>query len=151
MADYPEKLSEMIELFELIPDRASRIDMLMGIADRFTPVPETIAQRPYSEDHRVKDCESEVYVWIEEQPDQTLKLHFAVENPQGMSAMATAVILDETLSGLPAEKIAEIPADVVYKFFGNELSMGKSMGLMGMINMVKSYARQYTHRQELSY
>lgn len=149
MADYPEKLSEMIELFEMIPDRSSRIDMLMGIADRFTPVPDSIAQRPYPEEHRVKDCESEVYVWTEEQPDQTLKLHFAVENPQGMSAMATAVILDETLSGLPPEKIAEISADVVYNFFGNELSMGKSMGLMGMINMVKSHARQYASRQQV--
>jgi len=150
MADYPDKLSEMIELFEMIPDRASRIDMLMGIADRFKPVPESIAQRPYPEDHRVKDCESEVYVWIEEQADRTLKLHFAVENPQGMSAMATAVILDETLSGLPPENIAEIPADIIYRFFGNELSMGKSMGLMGMINMVKSYARQQATKQQLN-
>jgi hypothetical protein len=35
-----------------------------------------------------------------------------------------------------------VPADVVYRIFGRELSMGKSLGLMGMVNMVRTAARQ---------
>jgi hypothetical protein len=32
---------------------------------------------------------------------------------------------------------------VVYRIFGRELSMGKSLGLMGIVNMVRSQARQH--------
>jgi cysteine desulfuration protein SufE len=65
-----------------------------------------------------------------------------VENPQGISAMALAEILRGSLSGAPLEEVAAVPADVVYRIFGRELSMGKSMGLMGMVNMVRAAALQ---------
>ena len=53
-----------------------------------------------------------------------------------------AVILDDTLSGAPPEQVAEVPTDIVYKVFGRELSMGKSMGLMGMVGMVAALAKR---------
>ena len=42
-------------------------------------------------------------------------------------------------------KSGAVPADVVYRIFGRELSMGKSLGLMGMVNMVRAEARQQMH------
>ncbi len=87
-------------------------------------------------------CESEAFVWDEEQPDGTLKFHFAVENPQGLSAMAMAVILDETLSGAPLEQVASVSSDIVLKIFGKEISMGKGQGLMGMVTAVQHAARR---------
>ena len=105
-------------------------------------MPARIAQRPYPAEHRVPGCESEAYVWAEPSPDGTLTYYFAVENPQGISAMALAGILRDSLSGAPLEEVAAVPADVVYRIFGRELSMGKSLGLMGMVNMVRTAARQ---------
>jgi cysteine desulfuration protein SufE len=142
MEDIPSKLKEMIELFEAIPDRAGRIEALISLAERFRGVPEGIATRPYPESRRVQECESEAYVWAEELDDGTLRFHFAVENPQGISAMATAVLLNETLSGAPPDQVARVPRDIIYTFFGRELSMGKSMGLMGIINRVRGYAKR---------
>jgi cysteine desulfuration protein SufE len=49
--------------------------------------------------------------------------------------------LDETLSGLTPEEIQTVPDDVVYAIFGRELSMGKSMGLTGVVRMVRALAR----------
>jgi cysteine desulfuration protein SufE len=131
-----------------IQDRSERIQLLIDIADRFKKVlvPERLAQRPYPKDKLVPGCESEAYVWAEELPDKTLKYYFAVENPQGISAMATSVIFAETLSGAPPEKILQVPKDAIYTIFGNELSMGKSMGLMGILAMVQQYARQQVGR-----
>ena len=148
MAEYPDKLAKLLETLASIPDRGERIQMLIGIAERFkkVKVPESIATRPYPEDHKVPGCESQAYVWALENPDGTLKFYFAVENPQGISAMATAVILDETLSGAPPGQVAEVPQDIVYKVFGRELSMGKSMGLMGMVSMVNNLAKQQMAR-----
>ena len=138
----PRKLADLLEALRLVPDRGERIQMLIGIANRFRKVSPQIASPPYPEDHRVPACESQAYVWAEERPDGTLKFHFAVENPQGISAMATSVILDETLSGAPLEEVARVPRDIIYDIFGNELSMGKSMGLMGIVSMVQNFAKR---------
>ena len=76
------------------------------------------------------------------QPDGTLKLYFAVENPSGVSAKALAAILDKTLSGLPASEIATVNCDIVEKIFRQNISMGKGMGLMSMVNAVQALARR---------
>ena len=142
MAEYPQKLKELVELFSILPDRTARIEMLIGCSERYGSVPEEIAARPYPEANRIKECESQAYVWGRNQPDGTLKFYVAVENPQGISAMATAVILDETLSGAPLEEVAEVPQEVIYDLFGRELSMGKSMGLTGILSRIKALARK---------
>jgi cysteine desulfuration protein SufE len=140
--EVPEKLAETLELLDLVPDRTERIQLLIDLSDRFTEVPPRIARRPFAEEHRVPACESEAFVWSEERPDGTLDFHFAVENPQGISARSLAVILEEGLSGAPLEQVAAVPQDLIYRVFGNELSMGKSMGLMGMVSMVTAEARK---------
>ncbi len=142
MPEMPAQLEEILETLDLVPDRSERIQLLIDIADRFEEVPPRIARRPFGSDHLVPACESEAYVWGEDRPDGTLDFHFAVENPQGISAKSLAVILDEGLSGAPLEQAAAVQQDLVYRVFGRELSMGKSMGLMGMVSMVGALAKQ---------
>ena len=141
MTEMPEGLKTLLEDFQFA-DRTERIDMLIEYADRFQEVPERIASRPFPEEHHVQKCESEAYVWAEDLPDGTLKFHFAVENPQGLSAKAWAVIMDETLSGQPLEAVANVPCDSVFTVFGKDVSMGKGMGLMGITDLITTYARQ---------
>jgi cysteine desulfuration protein SufE len=138
----PEKLTETLAALEMVPDRNERIQLLIDIAGRFEEVPPRLARRPFAAEHQVPACESEAYVFGEERPDGTLDFHFAVENPQGISAKAMAVILGEALSGAPPGQVAEVSQDVVYQVFGRELSMGKSMGLMSMVGMVAAMAKR---------
>ncbi|MFB3813161.1 MAG: SufE family protein [Terriglobales bacterium] len=145
MKPLPEKLENLIAGLEAL-DRGDRIEMLVDMAGRFRRVPERIARRPYPAEHRVPACESEAYVWAEPRPDGTLTYYFAVENPQGISAMALAAILGHALSGAPLEEVAEVPGDVIYRIFGRELSMGKSLGLMGIVDMVRLAARRQRER-----
>ena len=142
MPDYPDKLKAILEDFEWIADRNERADLLINYGDQFKPVPPEIATRPFPEDHRVPACESEAYVWAKPQPDGTLKYYFAVENPQGLSAKALAYILDESLSGAPLEQVVEVSPEIVFKLFGNDLSMGKGAGLTSMVGMVQHLARE---------
>ena len=142
MPEVPEKLNQTLDALSMIPDRSERIQLLIDIAERSQDVPPRVATRPFPEEHRVPACESEAFVWAERRPDGNLDFHFAVENPQGISAKAMAVILRDTLSGQPLDQVAAVPQDVVYKVFGNELSMGKSMGLMGMVGMVSTLAKK---------
>lgn len=137
----PETLERVIQDFEFA-DRTERIDMLIEYADRFQEVPSDVAERPFGEEHHVQKCESDAYVWAEDLPDGTLKYYFAVENPQGISAKAWSVIMDDTMSGAPLDVVASTPCDVVFTVFGKEVSMGKGMGLMGITDMVTAYAKQ---------
>lgn len=140
----PQKLSEVLEDFSFITDRNERADYLIEIADRFQQVRVTpdVATRPYDDAHKVPACESEAYVWALENGDGTLTYRFDVLNPQGLSAMAMSVILDESCSGAPLEQVAEVPTDIVLKIFGREISMGKGQGLMGIVAMVAYEARK---------
>jgi cysteine desulfuration protein SufE len=141
MPEYPDALNEVLADFAFVTDRSERAELLMDWAERFEKVPERIARPPYPDQHRVKYCESEAYIWPEELPDGTLKFHFAVENPQGLSAKAMAVILDETLSGAPLERVAQVSPEIVLDIFGKDISMGKGQGLMAMVGAVQAAAR----------
>ena len=136
----PEKLQKVIDMFQMF-DPADRTDMLLSYADQFQDVPPEIARRPFPKSHQVPQCESDAYVWAQKQADGTMTFYFAVENPSGISAKALATILDKTLSGLPATEIATVNCDIVEKIFRQNISMGKGMGLMAMVNAVQALAR----------
>ncbi len=138
----PEKLADTLETLDLVTDRSERIQLLIDMAERFQEVPPEVAARPFLPETLVPACESQAHVFHRERPDGTLDYWFAVENPQGISAKAMAVILGEGVAGAPLEQVAAIPQDVVYRVFGRELSMGKSMGLMGMVGMVSKLAKK---------
>jgi cysteine desulfuration protein SufE len=137
---YPAKLQAVIDMFGMFEPH-DRTNMLLSYSDQFREVPPEVASRPFDRSHQVPQCESDAYAWAMKQPDGTLKLYFAVENPSGVSARALAAILDKTLSGLPPEEIAQVDSSIVEKLFRQNISMGKGMGLMSMVEAVRSLAR----------
>ncbi|MEL6270701.1 MAG: SufE family protein [Chloroflexota bacterium] len=144
MAEIPATLKEVIEDFEFIEDRTERTEYLIELADRFgeAKVPERIATQPYPEENHVQQCESDAYVWAEEKDDGTLQYYFDVLNPQGLSAMAMGVVLAETLSGQPLEEVAAVDENIVFTLFGQNISMGKGVGLMGIVRMAQHEAKR---------
>lgn len=137
----PEKLKRLLETFETIGDMEQRMSMLVSYAEQFREVPPSVASRPFPEDARVPFCESEAFVWALQEPGGNLRLHFAVENPSGVSARALSAILQKTVSGAPAAEIARISPDIVSRIFRQNISMGKGMGLMGIVERVRDMAR----------
>ena len=130
---FPETLQAILDTFDLFPDPSDRTNMLLSYADQFREVPPEIATRPFDKSHQVPQCESDAYVWAMKMPDGTLTLHFA---------KALATILQRSLSGLPAERIAAIDPSIVERIFRQNISMGKGMGLMSMVEAVRSLARR---------
>ena len=138
----PKPLAEILETLESLPDPADRAQMLIGFADQFRDVPPEVATRPFRVEHQVPQCESEAYAWAVLQADGTLTLHSAVESPVGISAKALATILDQGLSGQTPEIIAQVSPDVVYRILRQNISMGKGIGLMGMVQAVQALAKR---------
>ena len=141
MDNIPSPLTKMLEELDGL-DRVERAQYLLELSDDFSEVPEVIATRPFPENRRVPKCESEAFVWAQDQDDGTLKFHYAVENPLGISARAMGVILDETLSGQPVDQVASVPPDIVHRIFGRQLSMGKGEGLAAMVEYSTYEARR---------
>jgi cysteine desulfuration protein SufE len=146
MGAYPEKLQQVLETFDMFADPADRTNLLLSYADRFREVPPEIATRPFPEKNHIPQCESDAYIWAVKRPDDTLQLYFAVENPAGVSARALSAILDRSLSGLPPQEIAAIDCDIVERIFRRNISMGKGMGLMAMVEAVRTLARRAMSR-----
>jgi len=141
--DVPERLTALLKKFENADDLEMRTMSLLEYADKYRVVPPDVAVRPFQPGHRVHFCESEAYVWAVPRGNGTLDLHFAVENPSGVSAKALAAILSETLSGLTPDQILAVPDDLVQRVFRQNISMGKGMGLLSIVEMVKKLARQH--------
>ena len=137
----PPPLADVVADYASV-DRGLRAELLIECADRFEEVPPGVARRPFPESARAPRCESEAYVFAVDRADGTLDFHFAVENPQGISAKAWAVILRETLSAQPLERVAVVPPEVLYRIFGRDLSMGKGQGMLGMLELVQHEARR---------
>lgn len=148
MSEIPPKLERMRDMFQNM-ERSQRIKMLIDIGASYKEVPSEVATRPFPEDRKVPACESQAYVWAVEE-GEGLKYYFAVENPQGVSAKATAALIDRTCSGVPAEQVAAIPTDIIYEIFGEELSIAKNMGLTNMLAMCKQEAKAFLERHNES-
>ena len=152
MTQIPEKLQQTLDDFSLITTRFDRQDYLIQLADQFADVKVTpqVAEPPYDNRHRVQECESDAYVWSTQRDDGTLQYSFDVLNPQGLSAMAMSVVLGEACNGAPLEQVAAIPGSVVLDLFGKNISMGKGQGLIGIVNMVTTMARNQLAQQATS-
>jgi sulfur transfer protein SufE len=138
----PPTLQAILDTFAEFPDPADRTNLLLSYADLFKEVPASVATRPFAKDHLVPHCESEAYVWAMMRPDGTMTLHFGVENPSGVSAKALAAILERSLSGLPPADIAEVTPEIVEHIFRQNISMGKGLGLMSMVEAVRALAKR---------
>jgi cysteine desulfuration protein SufE len=143
MEGIPVKLKEFLSSIVLFEDPNERVQILIDYADKFSEVPPDIATRPFGEVHKVPACESDAYVWAIEQANHTLKFYFAVENPSGVSAKALAVILDKTLSGQDLNEVINVSTDIVQDIFRQNISMGKGLGLMSMVEAVKTLAKRH--------
>jgi cysteine desulfuration protein SufE len=133
----PAKLQEHLDDLAIFTDRQDRIEALIALADDYKHPSATDFVR--SEDKKVPGCESEVFIDAVPFGD-SLQYRFAVDNPQGISAMAMATILQDSLSGAKREEIAQVDEGMVLTIFGNELSMGKNLGLTNMVRIVKRLA-----------
>ena len=142
MPNYPKALQAYLDDFAFVGAREERVDFLIAIADEFSPVPPSVARKPYAEANRVVGCESEAFVWALDRPDGAVDFYFDVLNPQGLSAMAMSAILDQSCSGAPLEQVAAIDGEVVFAFFGRDISMGKGRGLTELVNAVVYEAKR---------
>ena len=147
----PAKLQDILDMFEMTPDRNDRYQLLIEYAEKFKPVSSSIVSKPYPETHRVPSCESQAFVFPEIRPDGLLNFHFAVENPNGISAKAVSAFMQDVASGAPIDQILAIDPEIIFKLFNrDQLGIARSEGLRGIIKMVKFFTERQKQRTKSS-
>ena len=117
-------------------DRQERIDMLLDFAKSLPPLPDRlIAHKDAS--HRVEECQSPVYLFVEFAGDRAaLYADAPIEAP---TVRGFVSLLIEGLSGSTTDEILQVPADLVERCgLGEILGMLRVRGLTGVLRRLKA-------------
>ena len=130
-------------------DRQERIEMLIDFAKSLPPLPEKLAEFKDTA-HRVQECQSPIYLFVEVTPDQTVELHAdaPIEAPTVRGFVA---ILVEGLAGATAQQVLALQDDLIERSGLPEiLGMLRVRGLHGVLRRIKTEVARGLIANELS-
>ncbi len=144
-------LSEIIEGFRSV-DVETRLELLLDYSKQ---LPQLDARHAAERDaglHRVPECMSPVFLWIEEgdaagaEMGLRLILDVAEEAPTIRGLLA---IIGEAFDGERAEAMAEIPLDLVNQLrLDSVIRMNRAFGIAAIITRIRNAARAYLETTE---
>jgi len=117
-------------------DRQERIDLLLDYAKSLPPLPDRLAVHKDAS-HRVEECQSPVYLFVELNGDQVgLFADAPIEAP---TVRGFVSMLLEGLEGATVEDVLRTPNDLVEKCgLAEILGMLRVRGLSGVLRRVKA-------------
>jgi cysteine desulfuration protein SufE len=117
-------------------DRQERIDLLLDFAKSLPPLPDRLAAHKDAS-HRVEECQSPVYLFVELEGDRVgLFADAPIEAP---TVRGFVSMLLEGLEGVSVEDVLRVPNDLVEKCgLGEILGMLRVRGLSGVLRRVKA-------------
>jgi cysteine desulfuration protein SufE len=116
-------------------DRQERIDLLIDFAKNLPPLPERLAALRDAS-HRVEECQSPVYLFVEMVGDRVaLYADAPIEAP---TVRGFVSLLLEGLNGATVEEVLKVPNDLVSHCSLQEvLGMLRVRGLSGVLRRIK--------------
>jgi cysteine desulfuration protein SufE len=116
-------------------DRQERIDLLIDFAKNLPPLPERLAAHKDAS-HRVEECQSPVYLFVEMVGDRVaLYADAPIEAP---TVRGFVSLLLEGLNGATAEEVLAVPGNLVERCALQEvLGMLRVRGLSGVLRRIK--------------
>ena len=131
---YPEALQELIEEFQSVEDKRERLEMLFELADEVVELP----QDQWSEETRVKGCQSEAHVRISINEGRIQFLSSAdARMVQGLMGILTIA-----MDGLtPAQAVLIPPLFAEEMGLLNTLTPSRSNGFRNMYDKVMAELR----------
>src|ERR1700761_847375 len=116
-------------------DRQERIDLLLDFAKTLPPLPDRLLAHKDAS-HRVEECQSPVYLFVELEGDKVaLHADAPIEAP---TARGFVSLLVQGLDGATAEEILSVKPDLIERIGLPEiLGMLRVRGLSGVLARVK--------------
>lgn len=131
----------MPDIDTLIPrfkaaDRATRLETLLDYSRKLPPLPERLEQEKVRGDHRVHECQTPVFLWVEVENGQ---VHIHADVPRESPTVRGFVsLLARSLDGAPPEAVARVPDDLLDQLGLSEtLGMTRTQGLTAILHRIK--------------
>lgn len=129
------KLDEIIGEFADLDGR-EKLELLVDFANGLPPLPPEYEARKASEDRRVHECQTPVFLWTEV-VDGAARLVAEVA-PEAPTVKGFVAILAEAVNGRPAREAAFLCDDLLEKMgLAEVLGLMRSRGLRAIVGRVK--------------
>ena len=117
-------------------DGREKLELLLDFASGLAPLPPDYAARKQTEDRRVHECQTPVFLWPEvEQGTARLLAEVAPEAPTVKGFVA---ILADAVGGRPAAEAAALPDDLLERMgLAEVLGILRTRGLRAIVARVK--------------
>jgi cysteine desulfuration protein SufE len=117
-------------------DRQERIEILIDFAKKLPPLPDRLLAHKDAS-HRVEECQSPVYLFVELEGD---RVHLFVDAPiEAPTVRGFVSLLVEGLEGATVEEVLTVPRDLIEQIGLPEiLGMLRVRGLAGVLARVKA-------------
>lgn len=116
-------------------DRQERIELLIDFARNLPPLPERL-ERLKDAEHRVEECQSPVFLFVEAKDDRVaIHADAPIEAPTVRGFVA---ILVEGLDGATVEEVLSVKSDLIERIgLAEILGMLRVRGLAGVLGRLK--------------
>jgi cysteine desulfuration protein SufE len=135
MTSVRERLDAIIDEFSDLDSR-EKLELLVDFANGLPPLPPEYEARKATEDRRVHECQTPVFLWMES-ADGAAKLVAEVA-PEAPTVKGFVAILAEAINGRPAADVAGISDDVLERMgLADVLGILRARGLRSIVARVK--------------
>ncbi len=134
------KLDQAIRRFAAA-DRATRLETLLDFSRKLPPLPPVFQAARDREVHRVPECQTPVYLWLERE-GEAIRLHADVPR-ESPTVRGFVALLARSLEGATAVEVAALPDDLLHALRLDEaLGMTRSHGLTAIVRRLKRMAAE---------
>jgi cysteine desulfuration protein SufE len=128
-------LDTLIPRFQAV-DRNTRLETLLDYSNKLPPLPEKYEQEKGSEQARVHECQTPVYLWTEVIDG---RVHIYADVPRESPTVRGFIsLLARSLDGAAPDAVARVPDDLLDQLRLSEtLGMTRTQGLTAVLQRVK--------------
>jgi cysteine desulfuration protein SufE len=117
-------------------DRTTRLETLLDYSRKLAPLPERYQDEKARGEHRVHECMTPVYLWVEVD-DGKVHIHADVP-PESPTVRGFISLLARSLDGVAPAEVARVPDDLLDQLGLSEtLGMNRTQGLAAILYRIK--------------
>lgn len=137
-------LDEVVEeMAELEP--RERLEMLLEFSENLPPLPERLRAERDAGEHRIHECQTPVYVWVELAGDRVQV--YGDSAPEAPTVKGFLAILVKAFSGSTVDQVLAVGANLLHRLgLVEALGMTRMRGLQAMLFHIRRQVAQQAGR-----
>ena len=131
------QLDQIIDTFQSV-DEQMRLELLLDYAKKLPALPERFHAERDAGLHKVPECQTPVFMWIEADATHGTQIHVDVAE-EAPTVQGLLSIIVNGCKGESPEAIANLPSDLINELgLGEKIRMQRHVGLTGIIGRIKN-------------